>query len=82
MSTMDLQAMRTLFESGALREAVISPAPMEPAGSWVLMVTRGDGLIEHMTVARSDRQKVYRSLDAVSADAQRVGFREVRLQVI
>lgn len=80
MLTMDLQAMRKLFETGALREAIISPAPMEK-DSWLLMVIRLDGKVEHMTVARSQRPKVYKSLDAVSADAQRVGFSEVRLKV-
>jgi hypothetical protein len=80
MLAMDLQAMRKLFETGALKEALISPAPMEQ-GSWVLMAVRLDGHHEHMTVARSERAKVYKSLDAVRADAVRVGFREVRFQV-
>jgi hypothetical protein len=80
MLAMDLQAMRKLFETGALKEAVISPAPMEK-DSWVLMAIRTDGHAEQMTVARSERAKVYKSLDAVRADAARVGFREVRLQV-
>ena len=76
----DLSAMRKLFEAGALREAIVSPAPMEN-GAWVLMVERLDGAHEHMTIARSDRQKIYKSLESVRADAARVGFREVRLQV-
>ncbi|WP_036993408.1 hypothetical protein [Metapseudomonas furukawaii] len=77
---MDLQAMRRLFEVGALSEAIIAPAPME-SGAWVLMVERRDGLLEHMTVARTDRQKIYKSLESVRADAERVGFRKVTLQV-
>lgn len=76
----DLSAMRKLFEAGALREAIVVPAPMEN-GAWVLMVERLDGVHEHMTIARSDRQKIYKSLESVRADAARVGFREVRLQV-
>lgn len=80
MLAMDLQAMRKLFQTGALKDAVISPAPMEK-GSWVLMTIRLDGKKEMMTLARSDEAKIYKSLDAVRADAERVGFREVRLQV-
>jgi hypothetical protein len=76
----DLSAMRKMFESGALKGAIVAPAPMEN-GAWVLMVERIDGAHEHMTVARSSRQKIYKSLESVRADAERVGFREVRLQV-
>jgi len=76
----DLSAMRKLFQDGALEAAVAAPAPME-AGSWVFSVTHIDGTIDYMTIARSTRQKIYKSLDAVAADAERIGFMEVRLQV-
>ncbi|AUA86869.1 plasmid replication protein RepB [Pseudomonas aeruginosa] len=76
----DLSAMRKLFEVGALREAIVAPAPMEK-GSWLLLVSRSDGTKEHLTLARSTRPKIYKSLEHVRADAERVGFREVRLQV-
>ncbi|EMA4529851.1 plasmid replication protein RepB [Pseudomonas aeruginosa] len=76
----DLSAMRKLFEGGALKAAIVAPAPLEK-GAWVLVVERADGAHEYMTVARSTRQKIYKSLESVSADAARVGFREVRLQV-
>lgn len=78
--SVDLSAMRKLYQDGALMAAVVAPAPME-RGAWVFMVVRRDGSEAYMTVARSDRQKIYKSLDAVRADAERVGFEEVRLQV-
>ncbi|WP_230383581.1 MULTISPECIES: hypothetical protein [Pseudomonas syringae group] len=74
----DLSGMRDLYKDGALKTAFVSPAPME-AGAWVLTVELTDGSYEYMTVARKGRHKIYKSLDAVSADAQRVGFDEVRL---
>lgn len=77
---LDLSAMRKLFQDGSLVNAVVAPAPME-SGSWVFLVTHADGTTDYMTIARSDRQKIYKSLDAVAADAERVGFAEVRLQV-
>ncbi|RQB79784.1 plasmid replication protein RepB [Pseudomonas aeruginosa] len=76
----DLSAMRELFEVGALKEAIVAPAPMEKGG-WLLLVNRSDGAQEHLTLARSTRPKIYKSLEHVRADAERVGFREVRLQV-
>lgn len=76
----ELSVMRKLFEGGVLKGVIVAPAPLEK-GAWVLMAERVDGEIEHMTVARTSRQKIYRSLESVSADAMRVGFREIRLQV-
>lgn len=76
----DLSAMRKLYLDGALKSATVAPAPMEQ-GSWVLVVDRIDGSQAYMTIARSDRQKIYRSLDSVHADAQRVGFSEVKTLV-
>ena len=76
----DLSAMRKLYQDGALKAATVAPAPME-RGAWVLMVDRTDGSQSYMTVARSDRQKIYKSLESVHADAKRVGFTEVTTQV-
>lgn len=76
----DLSAMRELYQEGALKAATVAPAPME-RGAWVLMVVRTDGSQAYMTIARSERQKIYKSLEAVHADAKRVGFSEVTTQV-
>lgn len=76
----DLSAMRKLYRAGALKAATVAPAPMEQ-GAWVLMVDRIDGSQAYMTIARSDRQKIYKSLESVHADAQRVGFTEVTVQM-
>ena len=76
----DLSEMRKLFQAGALKEAIVAPAPMQRA-AWVLTVVRTDGSLEYITIARTDRHKVYKSLDAAHSDAQKVGFMEVRTQV-
>lgn len=80
MAAMDIQSMRSLFDVGVLQEAIIAPAPME-AGSWILLVQKFDGTLEHMTVARSKRQKIYKSLDSAVADVTRVGFKSMKLSV-
>jgi len=76
----DLSAMRKLYQKGALKTAFIAPAPME-RGAWVLMVVCNDGSQEYMTIARTSRHKIYKSLESVRADVERVGFNEVNLQV-
>ncbi|WAH62204.1 plasmid replication protein RepB (plasmid) [Pseudomonas silvicola] len=70
--------MRDLFKDGALKAAIVAPAPMQQ-NAWVLTVERTDGSHEYMTVARSTRHKIYKSLEAVSADVARVGFSEVKV---
>ncbi|MBJ2242802.1 plasmid replication protein RepB [Pseudomonas proteolytica] len=77
--TMDLSAMRDKFEQGELRAAEAVPVAMAN-DAWLLMVVRTNGSHDFMTVARSDRQKVYKSLEAVHADAQRVGFAEMKIR--
>ncbi|HDZ55294.1 hypothetical protein LCGC14_0393390 [marine sediment metagenome] len=78
--SVDLSAMRKLFEFGALKAAIVAPAPMED-GAWMIMVERADGQRDPMTIARSSRIKGYKSLEAAAADARRVGFGEVRVQL-
>lgn len=76
---MDLSAMREKFEQGGLRAAVAVPVAMAN-DAWLLMVVLANGSHDFMTVARSDRQKVYKSLEAVHSDAQRVGFAEMKIR--
>lgn len=78
---MDLSFMREQFNKGVLSAAVVAPAP-SVQDAWVLIVHTKDGKEAVMTVARSDRQKVYKSLDAVRADAARVGFTDVRWKLV
>ncbi|WP_421556707.1 plasmid replication protein RepB [Pseudomonas kitaguniensis] len=76
----DLSAMRKLFQEGGLKSALVVPVPMQ-LNAWELIAVCKDGSKEHMTIARSDRRKVYKSLESVHADAARVGFTQVITQV-
>jgi hypothetical protein len=75
----DLSAMRKLYQDGGLKTAIVAPAPMQ--SGWELIVVHKDGTQDYMTVARSDRRKIYKSLESVHLDAKRVGFEEVITQV-
>lgn len=76
----DLSAMRQLFQEGELKSAMVVPVTMQ-LNAWELIAVCKDGSKEHMTIARSDRRKVYKSLKSVHADAARVGFTQVVIQV-
>lgn len=75
----DLSGMRKLYQNGGLKAAIVAPAAMQ--SGWELIVVRTDGTLDYMTIARSDRRKVYKSLESVHLDAKRVGFEEVTTQV-
>lgn len=76
--TYNLAQMRKLYASGRLKAARITPCS---PGEWQLTIERADGLEVVMTVNRSERPKLYKSLEAAAADASRVGFGEVALKV-
>lgn len=79
-TAVDLSGMRKLFKDGGLKTAIVVPAVLE-SGGWLLHFVRMDGKIECMTVARSERIKIYKSLESAHLDAKRVGFEEVTTQV-
>lgn len=75
----DLSRMRKLFNKGALKSAIVAPAPLEDG--WELIIVRTDGTSDYMTIAKSTRKKIYKSLESVHRDAKRVGFDEVTTQL-
>ncbi|WP_241779044.1 plasmid replication protein RepB [Pseudomonas corrugata] len=75
----NLSGMRKLYKEGSLTAAIVAPALLE--NGWVLIVKKKDGTSDHMTIARSPRHKIYKSLESAHLDAMRVGFSEVTTQV-
>ena len=75
----DLSGMRNLYREGHLTAAFITPANV-PHG-WLLTCIRKDGSHEQMTIAKSSRIKIYKSLESVHLDAKRVGFATVTTEV-
>ncbi len=76
----DLAACKQLFAYGALRGAVVAPYPMTE-GAWNILIERQDRILEPLNGFRKTEPKVYKSLNAALADAARIGFREVRVQI-
>ncbi len=76
----DLGACKQLFAYGALRGAVVTPYPMIE-GAWNMLIERQDQILEPLNGFRKTEPKVYKSLKAALADAARIGFKEVRVQI-
>ncbi len=76
----DLGACKQLFAYGALRGAVVTPYPMIE-GAWNMLIERQDRILEPLNGFRKTEPKVYKSLKAALADAARIGFKEVRVQI-
>jgi hypothetical protein len=75
----DLKLMRNLFREGVLASAFVSPA--DTGAGWLLTCVRHNGKPEGMTVDKSTRIKIYRTLDAAHRDALRVGFQTVTTEL-
>lgn len=76
----DLAACKQLFAYGALRGAVVTPYPMTE-GAWNILIERQDRILEPLNGFRKTEPKIYKSLNAALADAARIGFKEVRVQI-
>lgn len=76
----DLGACKQLFAYGALRGAVVTPYPMID-GAWNMLIERQDRILEPLNGFRKTEPKIYKSLKAALADAARIGFKEVRVQI-
>ncbi|AVR70947.1 MULTISPECIES: hypothetical protein [Pseudomonas aeruginosa group] len=78
----DISEMRILFERGSVKEAVVVPAPESFGSGWVLGAVYFNGDLELVSHARNhEKLKIYKTLEAVHADMQRVGFPEARLKL-
>ena len=75
----DLSGMRNLYKAGRLKAAFITPG--DGHNEWLLTCVRDDGTHEQMTIAKSSRIKIYKSLESVHLDAKRVGFDVVTTDV-
>ncbi|WP_293648031.1 plasmid replication protein RepB [Thiolapillus sp.] len=77
---MEIRLLRQLFQEGILLSATIVPAPMEP-DRWLLVFDKSSGGQERITKARSDIDKVYKRINGAIADAEEIGFQEVKIRL-
>lgn len=74
---LDSKHLKMLFDAGALREARIADAPMEP-GYHVICI-KNDGSEDILTIARTSTPRVIKTLDAARRAVEGIGFKEARL---
>jgi hypothetical protein len=53
---------------------------MEP-GRWLLVFDKANGGQERITKARSEIDKVYKRINGALADAEEIGFQEVKIRL-
>jgi hypothetical protein len=70
--------MRNLYREGVVVSAFASPA--DTGKGWVLTCVRPNGTHERMSLNKSTKTKIYKSLDAVHLDAKRIGFDTVTIE--
>ena len=78
--TVDLASVRKLAQRGAIKGATVVADPEEEGGYLVLVVDK-NGVERPWTIARSERPKSYKSLEAIWSDAERAGLNEVKLKI-
>ena len=72
--------LKQLFGEGMLLSATIMPAPMQQ-GRWLMVFDKPSGEQEKITKARSDIDKVYKRIYGAIADAEQIGFQEVKVRL-
>lgn len=77
---MEIRLLRQLFQEGMLLSATIVPAPME-SDKWLLVFEKANGGQERISKARSNIDKVYKRINGAIADAEDIGFQEVKIRL-
>lgn len=78
---MELNQLKAVFDAGSLKSAVITLAALEKGYS-IIFIDRKNKVI-NMTSQRSDSHspRVFKSIDAAVANARKIGFKEVVVQL-
>lgn len=77
---MEIRLLRQLFKEGMLLSATIAPAPMQP-DSWLMVFDKPSGEQECITKARTSIDKYYKRINGAIADAELIGFQDVRIKL-
>ena len=76
----EIRLLTQLFREGMLLSATIMPAPMQQ-DRWLMVFDKPSGEQERITKARSDIDKVYKRIHGALADAELIGFQEVKVRL-
>lgn len=77
---MDKKMLKRLFADGFLLSATVEPLPMEE-GRFRLVLKKHQGGEEEVTLARTEKVKIYQSFAAAVRDAHDIGFKKVTVQM-
>lgn len=78
---MNISMLSKLFHEGVLRSAKVVQAPLLPTGHWMLIINKASGEQVVMTKARSQEEKIFKSINAALSDAETIGFNEVSVSL-
>lgn len=78
---MELNQLKSVFESGGLLSIVVAPLPLEKG--YMLIVTNKAKNKHIMTAQRSNSHepRKFKTIDAAVANAVKIGFREVTVEL-
>lgn len=78
---MELNQLKTAFDTGGLKSVVVAPVPMEDG---YMLIVKDKQNNEHiMTAQRSDKHepRVFKSIDAAVGNASKIGFRKMGVEL-
>lgn len=76
---MELKELKVIFDTGALKSAVVTPAAMEKG---YMLIVKDRANKEHIMLAqRSEKHepRIFKSIDAAINNASKVGFKEIKV---
>lgn len=78
---MELKELKIIFDSGGLKAATIKKAPL--MNGYILIVESTSRNVHVMTAQRenSNVPRAFKSIDAASANAKKIGFQEIKLDL-
>ena len=78
---MELKELKIIFDSGALKSAVVTTVPMKTG--YMLIVKDNKNKDNMMTAQRSGKHepRVFKSIDAAVSNAEKIGFKEIHVDL-
>lgn len=78
---MELKELKIIFDNGGLKSAIIKKAPL--MNGYILIVETTNKNTHVMTAQREESNvpRAFKSIDAASANAQKIGFQIIKLDL-
>ncbi|MDD1782959.1 hypothetical protein LRP49_17440 [Enterovibrio sp. ZSDZ35] len=77
---MELQELKTLFENGVLKEALVCPAAFNDG--YNLMLSSSKSKMHILTAQRSNGEpRHFKTIDSAVANAEKIGFKKISIHL-